>query len=216
MSGLKVGDAAPELTLPDQDGKDVSLSSHWAQGPVVLFFYPADMTYGCTKEACAMGARHSDFTKAGAAAVFGVSKDDADKHTQFREKHKLPYTLLTDKDGQAQKAYKVKKQLLGLVPGRVTFVIGQDGKIAYVFSSALDFVRRTGRPAKVALVSSADDFACRTATSTRHSRPSSSSVPASRPSPLRPPLRQLRSRPQPLHPLLPLLPRRRPPPLLPL
>ncbi|KDN45741.1 alkyl hydroperoxide reductase/ thiol specific antioxidant/ Mal allergen [Tilletiaria anomala UBC 951] len=139
MSGLKVGDEAPDVTLPNEDGTSVQLSTLWLdKGPVVVFFYPEDHSYGCTKEVCRFRDGYDDFLSVGAAALVGISKGDQESHTSFRQKQKLQFSLLTDKDGEAQKAFKVKKQLFGLIPGRVTFVVDKEGKIAHVFSSALD------------------------------------------------------------------------------
>jgi peroxiredoxin Q/BCP len=134
---LRKGDRAPDLTLPDQDGEWISLSALWEKGVLVLFFYPRDHTLGCTQEACAFRDGYEELQEAGAEVV-GISSDDASSHRRFREEHRLPYPLLSDEEGKARKAYGVRSDL-GLLPGRVSFVIGKDGTILSVFNSQLQF-----------------------------------------------------------------------------
>ena len=134
---LKVGDKAPAFTLPDQDGKPVSLKSLLSNGTVVLYFYPKDDTPGCTKEACSFRDDFSAFKKAGAQIV-GVSKDSAAAHTKFRSKYDLPFTLLADEDKVAIEGYGVwvDKVLYGRkYKGieRATFVIDKKGVIRAIF-----------------------------------------------------------------------------------
>jgi peroxiredoxin Q/BCP len=124
---LSQGDQAPDLILPDQHGTNVRLSDHWAVHHVVLFFYPKDDTPGCTREACgfrdqyeALAARHTE--------VIGISGDGAASHQRFIAKYDLPFTLLSDPDGEARKAFKVPRTL-GLWPGRATYVIERGGTI---------------------------------------------------------------------------------------
>lgn len=132
MTELRAGDAAPDITLPDQHGKPVALRDlrgRW----VVVYFYPADDTPGCTAESCSFRDAYEDFTDAG-AEVIGISADPVESHRQFAEKHRLPFTLLADVDGTARKAFGVGRTF-GLLPGRVTFVIDPGGTIRSVFSS---------------------------------------------------------------------------------
>lgn len=130
---LDAGDEAPDFELPDPDGEPVRLSELLADGPVVLYFYPRDGTFGCTREACAFRDDHDAFVEAGARVV-GISADPPESHRRFRDDHDLPFTLLSDVDGSVREAYGV--DTLGL-PGRVTFVVGEDGGIRHVFSSQL-------------------------------------------------------------------------------
>lgn len=154
MAGLRVGDRAPEFSLPDEKGERVSLEKLREQGPVVVYFYPRDDTPGCTVEACAFRDSYEDFLEAGASVV-GISADGDKSHRAFKEKYGLPFVLLTDADGSVAASYGVKKTL-GLLPGRVSFVIDREGVVQSVFDSqirvrkhvdsALDVVRRlTGR-----------------------------------------------------------------------
>lgn len=134
---LKKGEEAPDLTLKDQDGEEVTLSELWKEKVLVLFFYPQDHTLGCTQEACAFRDGYQEFLEAGAEVV-GISSDDIASHRRFREEHQLPYRLLTDEDGKGRKAFGVPKTL-GVLPGRASFVIGRDGKVINVFNSQLQF-----------------------------------------------------------------------------
>jgi thioredoxin-dependent peroxiredoxin len=131
--GIQVGDKAPDFTLPSQSGEPVRLQDRLGEGAVVLYFYPKDDTRGCTAEACAFRDSHEVFTDAG-AEVIGISSDSVGKHTAFADKHKLPFTLLSDQGGQVRKSYGVPS-VLGLLPGRVTYVIDRQGTVRHVFSS---------------------------------------------------------------------------------
>jgi peroxiredoxin Q/BCP len=138
-SAVKPGDRAPDFSLPDAGGKMVGLADFRGRKPVVLYFYPKDDTPGCTKEACSFRDQYEDFTMAGAEVV-GVSSDSGDSHRKFAKKYKLPFTLLSDRDGQVRKRYGVPATL-GLLPGRVTFVIDKDGIVRHVFNSQLQATR---------------------------------------------------------------------------
>jgi len=129
------GAPAPDFTLPSQTGEKVSLVDLKGQW-LVLYFYPADDTPGCTAEACSFRDNYEDFTDAG-AVVLGVSSDSVTSHTKFAEKHSLPFTLLSDEDGALRKTYGVKKTM-GLLPGRVTYVIDPGGIVRKIFSNQLN------------------------------------------------------------------------------
>lgn len=140
--GIQVGDKAPDFSLPSQSGEQVQLSDRLGEKVVVLYFYPKDETPGCTKEACAFRDSHEVFTDAG-AEVIGVSSDSVDKHASFAEHHKLPFTLLADKGGAVRKSYGVPAAL-GVLPGRVTYVIDQSGTVRHVLNSMTDIGRHVG------------------------------------------------------------------------
>jgi thioredoxin-dependent peroxiredoxin len=137
--GIQVGDKAPDFTLPSQDGEQVRLSDRLGERIVVLYFYPKDETVGCTKEACAFRDSYEVFAEAG-AEVIGVSSDSVDKHAAFAGHHELPFTLLSDQGGQVRKSYAVPATL-GLLPGRVTYVIDRAGTVRHVFSSQTNIGR---------------------------------------------------------------------------
>jgi len=124
---LKPGDNAPDFTLADQDGTQVSLGDLLKDGPLVLYFYPADFTPGCTKEACSIRDMHDEIAEAGMRVV-GVSPQDEASHSKFRAKYGLPFTLLADPDKTAVKAFGVDGPL-GVGVRRATFLIDQDGLI---------------------------------------------------------------------------------------
>lgn len=134
MPSLAVGDPMPASPLVGPDGP-VELRDRLGK-PLVVYFYPADETYGCTKEACSFRDHYEDFLAAG-ADVIGVSNDDAASHAKFKANHRLPFTLLSDPDGRVAAAWGLKKQL-GLPP-RVTFVFDGAGVVRHSFSSMVRF-----------------------------------------------------------------------------
>jgi peroxiredoxin Q/BCP len=133
---VEAGQPAPEFTLHDQDGQEVSLAQFKGH-PVVLYFYPKDDTPGCTKQACAFRDSRSDYEQAG-AKVLGVSPDDVKSHRKFADKFELPFTLLADPETKVCEAYGVwkEKSMYGrkfMGVERTTFVIDKQGKVASVF-----------------------------------------------------------------------------------
>lgn len=129
---MKIGDKAPNFTLPDKDGKEISLSNYRGK-KLILYFYPKDNTPGCTKQACNFRDNYPQITEKG-AEVIGISKDGENSHKSFVEKHQLPFVLLSDKDMEVIKMYDVWKEKkmfgktsMGVV--RTTFLIDEDGKI---------------------------------------------------------------------------------------
>lgn len=132
-SEVAPGAVAPDFTLPDQDGELVQLARRLETGPIVLYFYPKDETLGCTIEACAFRDSYAQFSAA-EASVIGISDDSVARHRAFRQKHRIPFSLLSDEGGRVRTAYGVKKTL-GLLPGRVTFVIDARGVVRHVYRS---------------------------------------------------------------------------------
>lgn len=130
---IKVGDMAPDFTLSNQAGEPVTLSRFRGQKAVVLYFYPKDDTPGCTVESCSFRDSYANFQAAG-AEVIGISSDSAASHKQFAAKHNLPFTLVSDEGGKVRSAYGVPTTL-GLLPGRVTYVIDQSGQVRHIFNS---------------------------------------------------------------------------------
>ncbi|WP_438982269.1 peroxiredoxin [Vulcanococcus sp.] len=134
-AALSTGDRAPLIALADQNGTE-RRSDQLGGKSLVLFFYPKDDTPGCTMEACAFRDSYADLQAMG-AEVWGVSGDDATSHQRFAERHNLPYPLLVDRANQLRKAFGVPS-VLGLLPGRVTYVIDSEGVIRHVFNNLLD------------------------------------------------------------------------------
>jgi peroxiredoxin Q/BCP len=130
---LGIGEPAPDFSLASAAGDVVRLSDFRGKTEVVLFFYPKDETPGCTIEACSFRDSHEAFREAG-ATVIGVSSDSGRSHRRFADRHGLRYLLLSDADGAVRARYGVTKTL-GLLPGRVTFVIDREGILRHVFSS---------------------------------------------------------------------------------
>ncbi len=137
-SGMpRVGDPAPDFSLPSTEGRDISLSDYKGKQALVLYFYPRDDTAGCTAEACAFQDLRSRFQEHG-AEILGVSTDSIRSHHKFREKYGLNFPLLADANHEVAERYGVwqlksfmGKESMGVV--RTTFVIGQDGTIKAVF-----------------------------------------------------------------------------------
>lgn len=145
---LEIGTKAPEFSLPDQNGEIRNLADYRGQ-KVVLYFYPKDMTSGCTKQACGFGEMYPQFREKG-AVVLGVSKDSVASHKKFEEKYGLPFTLLADPELEVIKAYDVWKEKklygktsMGVV--RTTYLIDEEG----VIIKAFDKVKAAENPAQM-------------------------------------------------------------------
>ena len=136
---LVAGDRAPLIALRDGDGQE-RRSDQLNGDSLVLFFYPKDDTPGCTAEACAFRDSFADL-KALGAQVWGVSGDDAASHQRFAARHSLPFPLLVDRGNALRQAFGVPA-VLGLLPGRVTFVIDGEGTVRHVFNNLLDEIGR--------------------------------------------------------------------------
>ena len=145
---LSVGTKAPDFTLPDQNGEQRSLGDFKGQ-KVILYFYPKDMTSGCSKQACAFGELYPQFREKG-AVVLGVSKDSVASHKRFEEKYGLPFILLSDTEKSVIQAYDVwkEKKLYGKVSMgvvRTTYLIDENGVIVKAF----DKVKAADNPAQM-------------------------------------------------------------------
>jgi thioredoxin-dependent peroxiredoxin len=143
---LDTGDRAPEFALPDQNGHEISLSELLKDGPAILYFYPADFTPGCTREACSIRDIHRELTRAG-LTVAGVSPQSPESHKRFREKHGLPFTLLSDEKKEVIKMFGVNGPM-GFWVQRVTYLVDQNraiiGRVKAHFSIAEheEFIRK--------------------------------------------------------------------------
>jgi peroxiredoxin Q/BCP len=133
MAAVKVGDRAPEFTAPLQDGGTFDSAAVVGRKWLVLFFYPKDNTPVCTREACAFRDSYEKFQAAGAEVV-GVSSDSAATHARFAEKHRLPFPIVADTDRRLRKLFGVRNPL-GVIPGRVTYVIDRAGIVRLAFSA---------------------------------------------------------------------------------
>lgn len=133
---MKVGDIVEDFTLPDETGQPRSLSGLLAEGPVVLFFYPAALTPGCTAEACHFRDLAGEFREAGAQPV-GISSDEVARQQEFADRHSLGYPLLSDPAGEIRDRFGVTRGFSLAPTKRVTFVIDEDRRVLEVVRSEL-------------------------------------------------------------------------------
>lgn len=131
---MEVGDKVPDIQLKDQHGENFNFNELIGKKAMVIYFYPKDFTPGCTKEACSFRDSYQDFQDLG-AEVIGISTDSEESHTKFSDKYSLPYVLLSDKNKKARDAFEVKPNLLGLLPGRETFIFSKEGELLHKFNS---------------------------------------------------------------------------------
>jgi peroxiredoxin Q/BCP len=130
---VRVGDKAPDFTLPSQMGDNVTLSEFFGKKNIVLYFYPKDESIGCTKEACSFRDSYEELTNLG-AEVLGVSGQSVESHKSFATHYGLPFILLSDKDNKVRELYGVPSTM-GIIPGRVTYIIDKKGVVRHIFSS---------------------------------------------------------------------------------
>lgn len=133
---MKVGELAPDFELPDETGTTRALREFLETGPVVLFFYPAAMTKGCTAESCHFRDLAAEFAAVGAHRI-GISPDAVDRQAEFSEKHGFDYPLLSDADGAVATEFGVRRSFGPLLTRRQTFVIDTDRKVLEVIRSEL-------------------------------------------------------------------------------
>lgn len=135
---IQIGDKCPSFSLKDQHGKTFNSDEVIGDQNLIVYFYPKNETAGCTKQACSFRDAYADFKDAG-ALVIGISSDDEESHKAFAKNHNLPFTLLADTDKKVRKAFGVPTNLLGLIPGRVTYVIDKKGIVRGIFNSQMKF-----------------------------------------------------------------------------
>ena len=136
---VKVGDKAPDFTLPSQMGDNVTLSEYFGKKIIVLYFYPKDETIGCTREACSFRDSYEELTSLG-AEVIGVSGQSVESHKSFASHYGLPFILLSDEGNAVRKLYGVPSSM-GLIPGRVTYIIDKKGIVRHIFVSQLQYMQ---------------------------------------------------------------------------
>lgn len=137
---MRIGDKLPDITLSNQDEEQVKLHEFIGKHPLVIYFYPKNETPGCIAEACSFRDRFKDFVEIG-ARVFGISGDSVSSHKRFATRYRLSFDLLSDRERKAEKAFSVPRRLLGLLPGRVTYVFDIQGKLIHKFNSSLQPAR---------------------------------------------------------------------------
>jgi thioredoxin-dependent peroxiredoxin len=134
---LEIGDKVPMFTLPDQNGQVFNLVDHIGKNNLVIYFYPKDESYGCTKEACSFRDSYEVFRDIG-AEVIGISSDDVNSHKSFAGKHKLPFTLLSDTSRKVAKLFGVGRTF-GVIGGRITYIIDKNGVVRGIYNSQLNY-----------------------------------------------------------------------------
>ncbi len=136
MDKIGVGSAIPSFSLKDQNGKLFDINSVKGIKNLVIYFYPKDDSPGCTKEACSFRDQFEVFSQAD-AVIIGISGQSVQSHLDFANKYRLNYTLLSDEGNEVRKLFGVPTNLLGLLPGRVTYVVNKEGKVVFVFNSQI-------------------------------------------------------------------------------
>ena len=134
MNKIKIGSSIPAFTLPDQNGNLFDINTVLDKKNLVIYFYPKDDSPGCTKEACSFRDQFEVFKEAN-ALIIGISGQSVESHKEFAEKHRLSFTLLSDEGDKIRKQFGVPTNLLGLLPGRVTYIADKKGKVIYIFNS---------------------------------------------------------------------------------
>ncbi len=136
MERLVIGSTVPLFELKDQYGELFSIDSVLGLKNLVIYFYPKDDSPGCTREACSFRDHFEGFADTD-ALIIGISAQSVESHLAFAKKHRLNYTLLSDKGNKVRKLFGVPGSLFGLIPGRVTYVINQEGEVVYIFNSQI-------------------------------------------------------------------------------
>jgi len=148
METIKTGDKIPEFKLPDQNGNIFDIHTVLGKKNLVIYFYPKDESPGCTKEACYFRDQFEVF-KEEDAVIIGISGQSVESHRKFAEKYRLSYTLLSDEGNKIRRLFGVPTNLLGLLPGRVSYVIDKTGKVVYIFNSQSEATRHVDEALRI-------------------------------------------------------------------
>jgi len=131
---LKTRETVPSIKLMDKDGRPFKTDRFKGEKAFVIYFYPKDFTPGCTRKACEFRDRYQEFKELG-AEVIAISSDSEASHTKFINKYNLPFIFLSDKNKEARKAFGVESSLLGLIPGRETFIFDKNGILRMLYNN---------------------------------------------------------------------------------
>jgi peroxiredoxin Q/BCP len=134
MSKIETGSKIPSFTLPDQHGNMVDINTLIGKKNLVIYFYPKDDSPGCTKEACYFRDQFEVFNQAD-ALIIGISGQSVESHKKFADKYRLSYTLLSDTENKVRKLFGVPTNMLGILPGRVTYIADKSGTVVHIFNS---------------------------------------------------------------------------------
>ncbi len=133
---LQIGDIIPNFNALDTKGNEFKCQDFVGKKPIVFYFYPKDNTPGCTAQACSFRDQYEDFKDLG-AEVIGISSDSIISHQKFTKQYKLPFLLLSDSDRKIRKLFGVPSAMMGLLPGRVTYIVDKTGTITMIFDSIM-------------------------------------------------------------------------------
>jgi peroxiredoxin Q/BCP len=140
MKNIKTGSSIPAFILPDQNGNLFDINSVLGKKNLVIYFYPKDDSPGCTAQACSFRDQFEVFTEAD-ALIIGISGQSVESHKRFAEKYRLRYTLLSDEGDRLRQTFGVPSDFLGLLPGRVTYIVDKKGIVVYAFNSQFQAAR---------------------------------------------------------------------------
>lgn len=148
MNEIKIGSSIPTFKLPDQNGNLFNINSVLGKKNLVIYFYPKDDSPGCTKEACSFRDQFEVFKEAN-AVIIGISGQSVKSHKEFAEKHRLSFTLLSDEGNKIRKQFGVPTNLMGLLPGRVTYIADETGKVTYIFNSQIQSTKHVDEALRI-------------------------------------------------------------------
>lgn len=148
MNKIKIGSSIPEFVLPDQNGNLFDINSVIGNKNLVIYFYPKDDSPGCTAQACSFRDQFEVFTEAD-AIIIGISGQSVESHKEFAEKHRLSFTLLSDEGDKLRKQFGVPTNLLGILPGRVTYIVDKKGKVIYIFDSQMQVTKHVDEALRI-------------------------------------------------------------------
>lgn len=151
MKPVRVGDTVPGFSLPDQFGNAVDIMEFIGKKKIVLFFYPRDESYGCTKEACYFRDLSRTFEEIN-AVILGISGQSVESHRNFAELNRLDYPLLSDEGDRVRKLFGVPSTFFGLMPGRVTYIIDLKGIVVHIFNSQSQPTRHVDEALRILLL----------------------------------------------------------------
>lgn len=158
MEPVRVGDMIPDFALKDQYGNIFDITTVRGSRKIVVFFYPQDGSLTCTKEACYFRDLRDVFDEAG-ADIIGISEQSVMSHREFSEKNGLTYLILSDERNEVRKLFGVPSRVLGLIPGRVTYVADRSGRVVYIFNSQRNVQRHVDEALKICLLLKKTDIA---------------------------------------------------------
>jgi thioredoxin-dependent peroxiredoxin len=148
MNEIKIGSTIPAFTLPDQNGKLFDINTVLGKKNLVIYFYPKDDSPGCTAQACSFQDQFEVFKEAD-AVIIGISGQSVESHKEFAAKHRLTFTLLSDEENKIRKLFGVPTNLLGLLPGRVTYIADKTGKVIYMFNSQMQATKHVDEALRI-------------------------------------------------------------------